>query len=108
MRDFATFYRPQTVKNAASFATTEQVFQAKVRAYIEPRHASAAWVNRAAYTNATHLLRIRTIPGLEISTDMVVETKYGLFAIDTIEDVKGRGRYLEILAHEVVKEGSRG
>ncbi|MDO5722404.1 MAG: head-tail adaptor protein, partial [Actinomycetaceae bacterium] len=74
-----------------------------VRASMEVRHASSAWVNRAAYTKADVLFRIRAIPGVTVSTDMEIASEKGRFVIDTVEHV---GRYVEILAHKVEPEGT--
>lgn len=103
MRDSIDLIRPVVTRDNAGFTTTRDEVVATVRAYVETRHASAAWVNRAAYTTADVLFRIRTIPNLSVSTDMEIASPHGRFVIDTVEQV---GRYVEILAHASTPEGS--
>ena len=93
------------VVDAEGFRTMEQVTVATVRAYREGRHGSERWANRAAFTDATDLSRFRVIPNLEISTDMVIFCEDRTFEITSVEDVKGRGMYIEVLAREVQPSG---
>lgn len=103
MRETIDLIAPLTVRDKAGFTTTSDQIVATVRAYRETRHASAAWVNRAAYTNATVLFRIRVMPGLEVTEAMEIVTHDGRYVIDTVETI---GRYNEILAHHSAPEGS--
>lgn len=90
-------------KDAAGFATTRDEVIASVRAYMEVRHASPAWVNRAAYTKADLLFRIRAIPGVKITEAMQISSARGRCVIDAVEPI---GRYLQILAHRTEAEGT--
>ena len=74
-----------------------------MRAYMEVRHASPAWVNRAAYTKADLLFRIRAIPGVKITEAMQISSARGRCVIDAVEPI---GRYLQILAHRTEAEGT--
>ena len=94
---------PVTVRDKAGFTTTRYEITATIRAQIEVRHASGAWVNRAAYTKADVLFRIRAIPGLSVTTDMEISGPDGRYVIDAVEVI---GRYVEILAHQTMPEGS--
>lgn len=94
---------PVTVRDKAGFTATRDEVRATVRAQIEVRHASAAWVNRAAYSKANVLFRIRTMPGLSVTTDMQISAPEGRYVIDAVEVI---GRYVEILAHQTTPEGS--
>lgn len=93
---------PVTVRDKAGFTTTRDEVRATVRAQIEVRHASSAWVNRSAYSKADVLFRIRTIPNLPITTDMEISEPDGRYVIDAVEVI---GRYVEILAHQTTPEG---
>lgn len=93
---------PVTVRDKAGFTTTRYEIKATIRAQIEVRHASSAWVNRAAYSKADVLFRIRTIPGLSVTTDMEISEPGGWYVIDAVEVI---GRYVEILAHQTSPEG---
>ena len=87
------------------FQTESDVVVATVRAYREGRHGSEKWANRASFSEATDLFRFRTIPGVKISTDMRLLCGDSVFEITSVEDVKGRGMYIEALAKEVQPSG---
>ncbi len=83
---------------------TDEVL-ASVRAYREGRHCSEKWANMAAFSTATDLFRFRVIPGITVTTDMRILCDGHTFEINSVEDVKGRGMYLEVLAQEVKPGG---
>ena len=56
----------------------------------------------AAFSEATDLFRFRCIPGLTVTTDHILVCEDGRFEITSVEDVKGRGMYTEVLAKKVV------
>ena len=87
------------------FQTESDVVVATVRAYREGRHGSEKWTNRAAFSEATDLFRFRTIPGLTVTVDMRLFCDGSVFEITSVEDVKGRGMYIEVLAKEVQPSG---
>lgn len=103
MRTSIDLIQPTVVRDKAGFTATRDEVRATVRAQIEVRHASSAWVNRAAYTKADRLFRIRAIPGLSVTTDMQISGPEGKYVIDAVEVI---GRYVEILAHQTAPEGS--
>lgn len=73
-----------------------------MRAYREGRHGNEKWANRAAFSEATDLFRFRVIPGVTVTTRMVIACADGRFEITSVENVKGRGMYIEVLAKKVV------
>ncbi len=75
---------------------------ASIRAYREGRHGTEKWANRAAFSEATDLFRFRTIPEVTITTDMEILCEGERFNITSVEDVKGRRMYLEVLAKRMV------
>lgn len=87
------------------FQTESDIVVATIRAYREGRHSSEKWANRAAFSEATDLFRFRAIPGVKISTDMRLLCGDSVFEITSVEDVKGRGMYIEVLAKEVQPSG---
>ena len=103
MSEHIDLIQPMVTKDAAGFATTRDEVIASVRAYMEVRHASPAWVNRAAYTKADLLFRIRAIPGVKITEAMQISSARGRCVIDAVEPI---GRYLQILAHRTEAEGT--
>lgn len=107
MNQTITILKPTVTTDDEGFTSKELSTVAMVRAYREGRHGSSAWANRAAFTRATDLFRIRIIPDIDVTEAMLIETADDeRFEIDSVEDVRGRGRYLEILATAVTPEGS--
>ncbi len=107
MNQTITLLTPYVITDDEGFTSKELRAVATVRAYREGRHGSSAWANRAAFTRATDLFRIRTLPGIDVTEAMLIETADGeRFEINSVEDIRGRGRYLEILATAVAPEGS--
>ena len=88
-------------KDAEGFATKTDTVLASVHAYREGRHGSQKWVNRAAFSDATDLFRFRTIPGLSVTTEHVILCDDERYEITSVEDVKGRGMYIEALAERI-------
>lgn len=103
MSEHIDLIQPVVTKDAAGFATTGDEVIASVRAYMQVRHASPAWVNRAAYTKADLLFKIRAIPGIKITEAMQISSAHGRHVIDAVEYL---GRYIEILAHRTEAEGT--
>ena len=95
----------QVTLDDEGFQTESNVVVATVRAYREGRHGSEKWANRAAFSEATDLFRFRAIPGVKISTDMRLLCGDSVLEITSVEDVKGRGMYIEALAKEVQPSG---
>ena len=89
------------VKDSEGFATKTDNVLASVHAYREGRHGSQKWVNRAAFSEATDLFRFRTIPGLTVTTEHVILCDGERYEITSVEDVKGRGMYIEALAERI-------
>lgn len=102
MNTFIDIVETRMVKDSEGFTSTEDVVLASVRAYREGRHGSERWANLAAFSEATDLFRFRVIPGLSLTTSMFLVCEDGRFDITSVEDVKGRGMYIEVLAKKVV------
>ena len=88
-------------KDAEGFATKKDSILTSIHAYREGRHGSQKWVNRAAFSEATDLFRFRTIPGLTVTTEHVILCDGERYEITSVEDMKGRGMYLEALAKRI-------
>ncbi len=102
MNGFADIIITKRIKDSEGFTTTADEILASVRVYREGRHGSERWANLAAFSEATDLFRFRIIPGLTITTDHILVCEDGRFEITSVEDVKGRGMYTEVLAKKVV------
>ena len=92
-------------KDTEGFATKTDNILVSIHAYREGRHGSQKWVNRAAFSAATDLFRFRVIPGLTVTTVHVILCGDARFSITSVEDVKDRGMYLEVLAKKVTPDG---
>jgi len=106
MNAFIDIISTQPIKDSEGFATTSDNILASVRAYKEERHGNEQWANRAAFSTATALFRFRKIPGIVITTAIVLVCDDGRYNITSVEDVSGRGMYVEVLAERVVASGS--
>ena len=105
MNTFIDIIEKATIKDSDGFSTERDNVLASVRTYREGRHGSEKWANRATFSEATDLFRFRCIPGITVTTSMVLVCDGGRFEITSVENVKGRGMYLEILAKEVKPSG---
>lgn len=108
MNGIADIVLTRREKDSEGFSTTTEEVLATARVYREGRHGSQRWANTAAFSEATDLFRFRCIPGLEITTEYVIVCDGGRFEITSVEDVKGRGMYVEILAKKVVSTVGKG
>jgi len=85
-------------KDADGFKQATTITLASIRAYREDRHGNEAWANRAAFSTATALFRFRRIPGVDIDTTLSIGCADGRYRILSVEDVRGKGMYVECLA----------
>ena len=97
MNGFADIVKTKQVKDSECFTRSEDEVLASIRVYQEGRHGSQRLVNLAAFSEATDLFRFRCIPRLTVTTDHVLVTEDGRYDIVSVENVKGRGMYTEVL-----------
>ncbi len=97
---------PRKIKDESGFIIIQDVVLARIRAYKEMRHGNLAWVNRSAFSKATALFRFRRIPNLVINESHIVLCDTGRYRILSVEDVKSRKMYTELLCDEVDKTGT--
>ena len=98
MNGFAEIVESRQVKDSEGFTHSEDEVLASVRVYREGQHGSQRWANLAAFSEATDLFRFRCIPGLTVTTDHFLICDGKRFNIISVENVKGRGMYIEVLA----------
>jgi len=108
MNGFADIIVTKRIKDSEGFTATVDEILASIRVYREGRHGSQRWANLSAFSEATDLFRFRTIPGVEITTDCIIVCDGGRYEITSVEDVKGRGMYIEVLAKKVVATVGKG
>ena len=105
MNTFIDIIGNVTGKDAEGFRTQSDHIIASVRAYREGRHGNEKWANRAIFSEATDLFRFRKIPDVTVTAQMIIASSGGRFDITSVEDDKGRGMYIEVLAKEVAPSG---
>ena len=106
MNTLISIAQEEVTKDTEGFATKTDNILVSIHAYREGRHGSQKWVNRAAFSEATDLFCFRKIPGLTVTTKHVILCNGERYEITSVEDVKGRGMYLEVLAkREVAARG---
>ena len=101
MNSFIDIISTTPTKDTEGFAVKGDNILASVRAYKEDRHGSVKWANRAAFSSATTLFTFRKLSGLEITPSLIITCADGRYKIVSVEDVKGRGMYVEALAERV-------
>ena len=108
MNQLADIVEITTTKDSENFSTNHEAVLASVRVYREGRHGSQRWANLAAFSEATDLFRFRRIPDVQVTTQHFLDCDGDRFDILSVEDVKGRGMYVEVLARKVVPSRGKG
>lgn len=75
---------------------------ADIRVFVEGRHGSERWANLAAFSEATELFRFRKLPNITVTTKHYILYENERYDILSVENVKGRNMYIEVLAKKVV------
>lgn len=92
-------------KDSEGFVNTGDTIIASIRAYKEDKNSSEKWANNATFLTASSLFRLRCIPGITITTANVIVCEDGRYNILSVENVRGRGMYIEVLAERVTSCG---
>ncbi len=102
-QNVCTIKRPTKVVDPDGFGTmTEQAILSNVHCYREGRHGSEKWANLSTFSDVTDLFRLRVDPSIHITTNDLLYCGDECFRIYSVENIRGRGMYLEILATKVV------
>lgn len=101
MNTFIDIISTEPIKDKDGFAAIGDKILASVRAYKEDRHGSERWANRASFSSATSLFRFRKISGLRVTSEMVIVCDDGRYQILSVDDVRNRGMYVEVLAEKI-------
>jgi head-tail adaptor len=105
MRAFLEIIKVEVATDEQGFAVEKDICLAKVRGYREQKNGSTAWLNRASFSDATDLFKVRKIPDLELKPGMFIVCDGHRFVIRSADDVKGKGLYIEVLGREVSASG---
>jgi len=101
MNTFIDIISTVPIKDEEGFATKGDNILASVLAYKEDRHGSEQWTNMASFSSATSLFRFWKIYGLKVTNEMVIVCDDGRYQILSVEDVRNRGMYVEVLAEKL-------
>jgi head-tail adaptor len=104
MNTFIDIISTAPTKDAEGFATHGDTILASVRAYFEPKNSTEKWANMATFSTVNALFRFRKIPGVDVNPTFYIVSDSGRYRIVSVEDVRGRGIYVEVLAEKI--EGS--
>ena len=98
MSSFIDIISAEPVKDADSFVNHGDAVLASVRAYFEQKNSTEKWRNMSQSSEVNALFRLRAIPGFELTNRHVITCEGKRYNIFSVENVKGRGMYLEVLA----------
>ena len=98
MNTFIDIISTEPTKDADGFVNHGDTVLASVRAYFEQKNSTEKWRNMAQSDEVNALFRLRTIPGLALHNRHVIVCEGKRYNIYSVENVKGRGMYLEVLA----------
>jgi head-tail adaptor len=101
MNTFIDIISTVPIKDKEGFSIKGDNILASVSAYKEDRHGSERWTNMASFSTASCLFRFRKIPGLKVTTEMVIACEDSRYQILSVEDVRNRGMYIEVLAEKI-------
>ncbi len=97
----ATLCEKVTVTDKEGFTSVETRTLANMRVLKEGRHGSVRWANLAAFSEATDLFQFRIIPNVNITPGQIILVDNKEYTILSVENVRGRNMYLEVLAKRV-------
>ena len=81
------YYQRKPVKDTEGFSQMEDTIIASVRASKEDRHGSKVCANRAVFSSATAMFRLRALPGITVKPEMAIVCVEGRYRIVGIEFV---------------------
>ena len=98
MNSFIDIMSVEPVKDADGFVNHGDTVLASVRAYFEQKNSTEKWRNISQSSEVNALFRLRAIPGFELTNRHVIACEGKRYNIYSVENVKGRGMYFEVLA----------
>ncbi len=101
MNNFIELISTEPVIDPEGFAVSKDTVLKRVRAYKEERHGNERWANNAVFSEATALFRFRKIPDIKVTTKLIISCEDEKYNILSVEDVKGRGMYIEVMAKKI-------
>lgn len=97
MNTFIEIAKTDKTKDSEGFYFETDVIVANVRAYFEQKNSTEKWVNLSQNSSINALFRIRAIPNILITNKHFILCKGKRYNIFSVENVKNKGMYIEIL-----------
>ena len=98
MNTFIEIVSTKPTKDADGFVNHSDTIVASVRAYFEQKNSTERWRSMAQNNEVNALFRLRIMPGVEINNRHIIVCEGKHYNIYSVENVRGRGMYLEVLA----------
>ena len=98
MNSFIDIISAEPVKDADGFVNHGDTVLASVRAYFEQKNSTEKWRNMSQSSEVNALFRLRVVPDLELNNRHIIAYEGKRYNIFSVENVKGRGMYIEVLA----------
>ena len=98
MNSFIDIISAEPVKDADGFVNHGDTVLASVRAYFEQKNSTEKWRNMSQSSEVNALFRLRAIPGFLLTNRHIIVCEGKRYNIYSVENVKWRGMYLEVLA----------
>ena len=101
MNSFIDIISAENVTDSEGFSKRKETVLASIRAYKEERHGNKMWANMVAFSEATSLFRFRKIPGIDVTTKLLILHDGIRYNIISVDNVKDRCMYIEVMAKKV-------
>lgn len=97
MRTPARIIEPTYGKDREGFPTYSDTTVADVLCRMEVKNATEKWTLRADLRDANAIITFRAIPGVTVTRFMLVRIGDDLYEITNVENVRGRGMYIQLI-----------
>ena len=101
LNTFIDIISTEPMKDADGFVNHGDTVLASVRAYYEQKNSTEKWRNMSQNSEANALFRLRAIPNLELNNRHIIICEGKRYNIYSVENIKSRKMYLEVLAVSV-------
>ena len=105
INDFIEIIQRRGATDEEAFSSDQDVVLASVRAEKSYGSMTEKQANDATFAAQTAVFRLRHIPGLRVEPSMFITDAAGRYNITAVDEISGRGMYIEILAKKVTSSG---
>lgn len=103
--DFIEIIERRSTTDDEAFSSDQDVVLASVRAEKSYGSMTETQANDATFAAQTAVFRFRCIPGLRVEPSLFITDAAGRYNVTAVDEVSGRGMYIEILAKKVTSSG---